>query len=162
MNPTITVRRAPIGLLATLAAAWLCVAPAAAQQTNYSSAYQQMIKSRPNMDAGVDRYLYNKYYRDNPAISPYLSGAVLGGTQSGTAYTEVVRADQQRRAAAMTAQAQYVQQRKLQGNVGYTAHPGAGYMGAMPGAGLQKPNAAVGGASRSGAYQNHWYGGWAR
>lgn len=62
--------------------------------------------------------------------------------------------------AVLTGQSRYVQQRKVQGNVGYTANPGGGYIGAMPGMGIQKPVQPS--VSTPGAYQNHWYGGWNR
>ncbi|TWT76997.1 hypothetical protein Pla123a_24230 [Posidoniimonas polymericola] len=131
-----------------------------AQFTDYSQAYKQNLSTRPSMTMDSNRYLYDRYFRNNVAVSPYVSGAVLGGTIGGTAYTDVVRPDLERRKAAMVGQAQYVQQRKLQGNVGYTANPGAGYMGAMPGAGIQKPVPPT--RSSVGAYQNHWYGNWNR
>lgn len=152
--------------------AWLCVvvssawalAPLCLAQysgyTDYSKAYQRNLMDRPGMTMDSNRYLYDRYFRNSPGVSPYLSGAVLGGTQSGTAYTAVVRPDLERREKARIAQARAVQQRKMQGNVGYTAYPGSGYLGAMPGAGLSKPvKPKVGNV---GAYQSHWYGGWQR
>ncbi|MCA9238657.1 MAG: hypothetical protein KDA37_00585 [Planctomycetales bacterium] len=143
--------------------AWLLAPLCLAQYSNftdYSKAYQKNLASRPGMTMDTNRYLYDRYFRNSPGVSPYLSGAVLGGSDSGTAYTAVVRPDLQRREAARVAQARAVQQRKLQGNVGYTSHPGAGYMGALPGSGISKPvKPQVGNV---GAYQNHWYGAWQR
>lgn len=137
-----------------------CAGTASGQFTDYSKAYKQNLGMRPDMTMDADRYLYDRYFRNNVAVSPYVSGALLGGTLGGTAYTDVVRPDQQRRKAATIGQAQYVQQRKLQGNVGYTANPGAGYMGAMPGSAIQKPVPPS--RPNVGAYQNHWYGNWNR
>jgi hypothetical protein len=128
--------------------------------TNYGQAYQQSLRSHPGMTAGTDRYLYNQYFRSNPAVSPYISGAVLGGGDYGTGYTSVTRPEIARREANAVSQARYVQQRKLQGNVGYTAYPGAGYMGASPGVSYRKP--VPSGVRNPGAYQNHWYGAWNR
>lgn len=148
-------------LLVACALAGLSVAfvPAArAQSGGYGQAYQNMIQSTPGMSAGTNRYLYDKYYRSNPNVSPYISGAVLGGNQSGTAYTTVVRPDLEARAATQTAQSQYIAKRKLEGNVGYTANPGATFYGAPTSTAYGKP--APAGRRNSGSYQNHWYGGW--
>ena len=156
MNPPLN--RSHCLLICTMV---LCASSSVAQNnhTNYGQAYQQMVRSRPDMTYGTSQYLYNKYYRNNVAVSPYLSGAILGGTDSGTAYTSVVRGDVQRREAALRSQAQYVQQRKAMGNVGYTVNPGGGYLGSMSSG--YKPTPAP--PSRTnGAYQNHWYGGWKR
>ena len=156
----------PTRSIPLLAAAMLslCALPTEGQNTSYSQAYQQMLQKRPGMSAGTDRYMYNKYFRNNPAVSPYISGALLGGSESGTAYTTTIRPDLQRRQAATRAQAQYVQQRKMQGNIGYTVNPGA-LTGGL-GGGYQAPRVPGGAAPNpsrtNGALQNHWYGGWKR
>ncbi|WP_425396608.1 hypothetical protein [Aeoliella sp.] len=130
----------------------------ACAETSYGQAYQKMWGNTPGVGYGTNRYLYDKYYRSNPNVSPYVSGAVLGGNLSGNAYTAVVRPEQQARARTASAQSNYVQQRKLQGNVGYTANPGATVYNLDPGVTTGKPVPA--GRRNSGAYQNHWYGSW--
>lgn len=132
--------------------------PATAQYKGYGQAYQQNAGSTPGVNYGTSRYLYQKYFQSNPAVSPYLSGAIMGRSDSGTAYYTQILPEQQRRAAAANQQAQYIQQRKLQGNVGWTAYPGAlsgGY-----GMGVNQP--AQPPPRPNGAYQNHWYGAWNR
>lgn len=143
-----------------IAALMVLAGEGSAQTTNYAKVYGQSLKTNPSVAFSTNRYLYDRYFRNNVAVSPYISGALLGGSMSGTAYQAVIRPDEQRRAAQSIGQARYVQHRKLQGNVGYTANPGAGYMGAGPGAGIQKPVKAATG--NVGAYQNHWYGNWNR
>lgn len=153
------MRRA-IVVVASVCAALLAGAESRAQYTDYSQAYKSMLRGNPGVNAGTDRYLYNKYYAGNPAVSPYISGAVLGGTDYGTGYYSVTRPELQRREANAVAQAQYVQQRKLQGNVGHTAYPGAGFMWGSRGTARVKPVPPA--VSSPGAYHNHWYGNWAR
>jgi hypothetical protein len=133
-----------------------CVA--AAQYNNYGQAYQKMVKARPDITFGSDQFLYNKYFKSNVAVSPYISGALVGGTDMGTAYTTNIRPELERRESARKAQAQYVKLRKAQGNIGYTAHPGSGYMGSS-GGGYRVPPPPK---QTNGAYKNHWYGGWKR
>ncbi len=150
----------PVGPGLVLATALVLVAaqPVNAQYKSYSQAYQQNAVSNPGVNYGTSRYLYQKYFQSNPAVSPYLSGAILGRSDSGTAYYTQILPEQQRRESAARQQAQYIQQRKLQGNIGWTAHPGAlsgGY-----GAGTYQPTPPP--ARTNGAYQNHWYGAWNR
>jgi hypothetical protein len=138
-----------------LAIAPLGAAPASAQ---YGQAYEQMLKTNPGIGGGTNRYMYDKYFRSNPNVSPYLSGALLGGNDAGNAYSAVVRPEMQARQATQTAQSNYIAQRKLEGNVGYTANPGATFYGAPTGYQYGKPVPAA--RRNSGAYQNHWYGSW--
>lgn len=105
------------------------------------------------------RYLYDKYFYNSPGVSPYMN-LYRPGTMSDTAYQAYVRPEQQRRAAAERAQAAYLQQRKLEGNVGDTRYPGANFVGATVGDAYLKPVPAV--KSPNSAYYNHWYGNWAK
>jgi hypothetical protein len=145
------------GMLAT-ALVLVTAQPAIAQYKSYAQAYQQNAASNPGVNYGTSRYLYQKYFQSNPAVSPYLSGAILGRSDSGTAYYTQIRPEQQRRESAAKQQAQYIQQRKLQGNIGHTVYPGGPYGGY--GAGTYQPNLPP--ARTNGAYQNHWYGAWNR
>ncbi|WP_442483901.1 hypothetical protein [Aeoliella sp. SH292] len=129
-----------------------------AHAQSYGEVYQKNFKVNPVVADSNNRYMYNKYFKSNPNISPYISGAVLGGSQYGDAYTTVVAPELARRGAAQTAQSQYIQQRKLQGNIGHTANPGAISYGAPTDYRAGKPVPA--GRNNSGAYQNHWYGQW--
>jgi hypothetical protein len=142
-----------------MALALLCGAiPARAQYKSYSDYYQTNRTATPTASLSVNRYLYDKYFYHRPTVSPYLSAEVLGGTQFGTAYTTTVLPEIQRREASLRSQAQYVQQRKLQGNVGHTAFPGAGFSGATIGDAYLKP--VQPGRTTPSHYHNHWYGGW--
>jgi hypothetical protein len=125
---------------------------------SYSEVYQKTFAVTPGVADSNNRYMYNKYFKPNPNVSPYISGAVLGGSQYGDAYTTVVAPELARRGATQTAQSQYIQQRKLSGNIGYTANPGAISYGAPTDYRYGKPVPA--GRKNSGAYQNHWYGQW--
>ncbi|MCO6045862.1 hypothetical protein NG895_18335 [Aeoliella sp. ICT_H6.2] len=136
----------------------LLPADRARAESSYGQAYQKMWGTNPNMVNDTNRYLYDKYYRDNPNISPYISGAVLGGNMYGDAYSTVVRPDMERRAASQSAQSRYIADRKLQGNIGYTANPGVTPQNAPSSYQYGKPVPA--GRKNSGAYQNHWYGSW--
>jgi hypothetical protein len=104
------------------------------------------------------RYLYDKYFYQRPTVSPYLN---LGrpGTDFATSYQTFVRPELERREAAATASRAYVQQRKLEGRVGETRLPGAGFIGGTPSAAILKPSPAV--KTTPSGYYNHWYGGWA-
>jgi hypothetical protein len=125
---------------------------------SYGEVYQKTFSVTPGVADSNNRYMYNKYFKSNPNVSPYISGAVLGGSQYGDAYTTVVAPELARRGATQTAQSQYIQQRKLQGNIGHTANPGAISYGAPTDYRYGKPVPA--GRKTSGAYQNHWYGQW--
>ncbi len=149
---------ASAALTTLVAALAVGTSPAVAEYTNYGQAYQQMMKQNPGIGGGTNRYLYGKYIQGNPNVSPYLSGAVLGGNDAGNAYSAVVRPEMQARQATQTAQSNYISQRKLQGNIGHTANPGAILDGAPTSYQYGKPVPAA--RRNSGSYQNHWYGGW--
>jgi hypothetical protein len=128
--------------------------------SSYGSYYTEQLKiSGPSLGAqSSSRYLYDKYFYHNTAVSPYLN---LGrpGTDAATSYQAFVRPEQERRQAAAVAGANYVQQRKLEGRVGDTRFPGAGFMGGTAGNAILKPVPSV--KTTPSAYYNHWYGGWA-
>lgn len=130
-------------------------------QQSYGQYYQQQFKSTGGSGLGLqgsNRYLYDKYFYHNPAVSPYLS-AVRGGDMSGTAYYTSVKPELERREAAAKSQAAYIQQRKLEGNIGDTRYPGSGYYGATPDPSYLKPIPQQ--KTTPSAYYNHWYGSWA-
>lgn len=153
MSKSTLLSRALLMLLPTL-----LVAVEVRADQSYGQAYQKMWGTNPNMVNDTNRYLYDKYFRTNPNVSPYISGAVLGGNMYGDAYSTVVRPEQERRQAVEAAQSRYIADRKLQGNVGYTANPGVTIQNAPSGYQYGKPVPA--GRRNSGAYQNHWYGAW--
>ena len=62
------------------------------------------------------------------------------------------------REASAAASRAYVQQRKLEGRVGETRYPGAGFVGGTPSNAYFKPAPAK--AASPSAYYNRWYGGW--
>jgi hypothetical protein len=128
---------------------------ATAQYTDYSQYYKQNVGNL--QAAGTNRYLYDKYFYHNTAVSPYLS-AVRGGSDYGTAYYTSVLPELRRREANERATAAYVQQRKLQGNVGYTVYPGAGFVGGTP-ADAYTQNRLPQSTTPS-FYYNRWYSGW--
>lgn len=129
-----------------------------AHAQSYGEVYQKNFRVNPVVADSNNRYLYSKYFKSNPNVSPYISGAVLGGSQYGDAYSTVVAPELARRGATQSAQSQYIQQRKLSGNIGHTANPGAISYGAPTDYRYGKPVPA--GRKTSGAYQNHWYGQW--
>jgi|GEM_PF-5655226 len=65
----------------------------------------------------VNSYLYDKYFYGKRAVNPTMS---LNRRSSASSYYQYVRPEQERREAFQQAGRQYVQQRKLQGNVGHT------------------------------------------
>jgi hypothetical protein len=150
-------------LLALSVAMSLCVAfmpRGASAQQSYSDYYRKSLKQTGG-GLGTEsssRYLYDKYFYHNPAVSPYLNLA-RGDTMSGTSYQAYVKPELARREAALKAQSAYLQQRKLQGNIGDTRFPGAGFVGGTPADAWLKPVPPV--KSTPSFYYNHWYGGWA-
>jgi len=144
----------------SIAGLLLAVAVPAAAQQNYGQYYQQEFKkSGGGLGTGnSNRYLYDKYFYHRPTVSPYLS-AVRGGDMSGTAYYASVRPELQRREANAKAQSAYIQQRKLQGNIGDTRFPGSVGLGGAIDTSYLKPIPQQ--KSTPSAYYNHWYGGWA-
>jgi len=151
------VRLVALGLLiAGLEVAWSASAEA---QQSYGQYYQQEFKKTGGLGLqSSNKYLYDKYFYHNPAVSPYLS-AVRGGDLSGTAYYASVRPELQRREANAKAQSAYIQQRKLEGNIGDTRYPGSVGLGGAIDASYLKPIPAQ--KTTPSAYYNHWYGGWA-
>jgi len=149
-----------------LAAGLMCAqvgSPSATAQVpqSYGQYYQKNV-TKYSGQLGTQssaRYLYDKYFYNSPGVSPYMN-LYRPGTMSDTAYQAYVRPEQQRREAAERAQAAYLQQRKLDGNVGYTRYPGANFVGATVGDAYLKPVPAV--KSPNSAYYNHWYGNWAK
>lgn len=139
----------------------VCLSSTTQAQQSYGQYYQKQFQQTGGGGLGLgssNRYLYDKYFYRNTAVSPYLS-AVRGGSLSGTAYTTSVRPELERRQAAERSQAAYIQQRKLAGNVGDTRYPGSAFYGASPGSAYLKPVPKT--AAKPSAYYNHWYGGWA-
>jgi hypothetical protein len=124
--------------------------------SNYGSYYTQNSGTRGAVSS--NRYLYDKYFYHNTAVSPYLNLGRSGG-DFATSYQTYVRPEMERREAASASQRAYVQQRKLQGNVGHTAYPGAGFIGGTASDARLKP--AMPAKPTPSAYHNHWYGGWA-
>lgn len=122
---------------------------------SYSDFYNKSL-SHVGMNAGTNAYLYDKYFYKSPAISPYINLGRLG-SDSADSYHLYVRPELERRDASRRAHGQYIQQRKLQGNVGYTSNPGAFANGGL-GTGYRVPTPNV--KRTAPAYHNHWYGGW--
>jgi hypothetical protein len=136
----------------------LIAAPRALAQapSNYGAYFSQSAGMRGAESA--NRYLYDKYFYQRATVSPYINLA-RPGSDSSFNYQMFVRPEQERREAASKASMAYVQQRKLQGNVGHTALPGAGFMGGTINDAIMKP--AMPKATTPSSYYNHWYGGWA-
>jgi hypothetical protein len=97
-----------------------CTTAHAQYPQSYGSYYQKQAR-RPDgvgPNANVNSYLYDKYFYHKPAVSPYQN---LGRrSTSGTSYNQYVRPEQDRRREMQQAGRDYVQHRKLQGNVGHT------------------------------------------
>jgi hypothetical protein len=154
---------ARVSLLVGLGAAVaLCLAAApqrAGAQQSYSDYYRRSL-AQTGGGLGTEsssRYLYDKYFYHNVAVSPWVN-LDRPDTASGTGFEAYVVPELARRQAALTTQSAYIQQRKLQGNVGETVYPGAGFVGGTPANAWLKPVPPV--KANSSAYYNHWYGGW--
>ena len=119
---SVTSRRLVAGMLIT-GSKWNSTM--LAQNTNYSDYYSAQKSAYPRTAIAPNRYLYDTYFHHRATVSPYLSGAVLGGSDAGTAYTTSIRPEIQRREAAARTQANYIQQRTRQDIMGNTANPGA-------------------------------------
>lgn len=132
----------------------LIVSSSDAQTGGYGAYYQQNLSKTMSHDPGTNRYLYDKHFYRNANVSPYLS-AIRGGSDSGTAYTASVRPELQRREAAKRSQMDYIQKRKLQGNIGHTVYPGANFMGATTANALMKPPQKK--PIKPTGYYSHWY-----
>ena len=145
-----TIRRIARRLVTTAAVQVLAILPCAAQvplPASYSQYYQTGLPSYSSTSVpNSSRYLYDRYFYHRETVSPYLN---LGrpGTDIATSYQAFVRPEQERRAAAAASTRAYVQQRKLEGNVGQTR----AYM-----------NPSMPTTTTPSAYYNHWYGGWAK
>lgn len=152
------IRRA-FPALAVALAVWLGVAAprTAVAQNSYGQYYQQNVQRYGGQlgTQSTSRYLYDKYFYDTPAVSPYANINRLD-TMSGTAYQAYVRPEQQRRTATMASQSAYIAARKREGRVGETRFPGATY--GQAGTAYLKPVPQR--RSTPSAYYNHWYGGW--
>lgn len=93
---------------------------APAQYTeSYGSYYQKQARRQGGGGPGtsVNRYLYDKYFYTQQGINPAMS---LSRRSSISSYYQNVLPEQQRREAFQQASSQYIQERKLQGNVGHT------------------------------------------
>jgi hypothetical protein len=123
--------------------------------SNYGAYFSQSAGMRGAESSS--RYLYDKYFYQRATVSPYMSLS-RPGNDSGVNYQVFVRPEQQRRAAAEKASMAYVQQRKLQGNIGHTEFPGAGFVGGTINDAILKPVAKQ--PTTPSSYYNHWYGSW--
>ena len=140
-------------LMATLGVAIACTTAHAQYPQSYGSYYQKKAVQPGGAGPGtnVNSYLYDKYYYHKPAVSPYQSLSRRSG--SGDSYYQHVRPEQQRREALQQEGRAYVQQRKLQGNVGRTDYGQAKkmrYGGLDPGDLSRQPSTMP--------YYNQWYG----
>jgi len=98
----------------------LLVSQAVAQTPqSYGSYYQKNARTPGGVGPGnsVNRFLYDKYFYKKQSVNPYAS---LSRRSSTSSYYQYVRPEQERRTAFQTEGRAYVQQRKLQGNVGHT------------------------------------------
>jgi hypothetical protein len=154
MNHFIFARR--LLLLTATSAAWSVHTHAMAQAPSNYGAYFSQTAGMRGAESG-NRYLYDKYFYGQATVSPYMSLARPGNDSSAN-YQMFVRPELERRAANEKAGMAYVQQRKLQGNVGYTAFPGAGFAGGTVNDAILKPAPKT--TTTPSSYYNHWYGGW--
>jgi hypothetical protein len=144
--------------LAVCLTSWCLPARTFAQATpNYGAYFSQSAGLRGAESA--NRYLYDKYFYQRATVSPYMNLA-RPGNDAAANYQTFVRPELERRAAADKASMAYVQQRKLQGNVGYTALPGAGFSGGTINDAILKPLPKA--SATPSSYYNHWYGSWNR
>jgi len=106
-------------LLASLGFALAYSTAQAQYQQSYGSYYQKQATQPGAIGPGtsVNSYLYDKYFNRKSYVSPYQNLSRRSGSDS---YYQYVRPEQERREAFQQAGRQYVQQRKLQGNVGHT------------------------------------------
>jgi hypothetical protein len=154
--------RAKVSLLTGLIAATavcLVVPPrGACAQQSYSDYYRNTLRQTGGGlgTASSSRYLYDKYYYHRPTVSPYMN-LNRPDPLGSTSYQAYVRPELQRRETAMKTQSAYIQQRKLQGNVGDTRYPGAGFVGGTPADAWHKPLPPP--KATPSVYYNHWYGG---
>ena len=119
---------------------------------SYGSYYQKQARSRGGVGPSnsVNRYLYDKYFYKKSAVNPTMS---LSRKTSVSSYYQFVRPEQERRRQFEQAGRQYLQQRKLQGNVGHTNY---GFARELQ---HEVPNAgAIPRTPAPSPYYNQWYG----
>ncbi len=141
------------GLL-TVSLGWTLVGSMAHAQfpQSYGSYYKKQTTQPGTIGAGtsVNNYLYDKYFNRKSSVSPYQNLSRRSGSDS---YYQYVRPEQERREAFQQAGRQYVQQRKLQGNVGHTDY---GFARELR---HGVPNAsAIPRTPTTMPYYNQWYG----
>jgi hypothetical protein len=120
---------------------------------SYGSYYQKKSVQPGGAGPGtsVNSYLYDKYYNRKSYVSPYQNLSRRSGSNS---YYQYVRPEQERREEFQQAGRQYVQQRKLQGNVGHTDY---GFARELR---QGVPNASsIPRTPTTMPYYNQWYGG---
>lgn len=139
-----------IFLLATFGGLLLFSSSAPAQ--SYGSYYQKKAQKPGGVGPGnsVNRYLYDKYFYSNQAVNPAMS---LSRRSSVSSYYQNVRPEQQRREAFERAGSQYLQQRKLQGNIGHTNYGFAKELRQGVPSARDIPR-----TSSPSPYYNQWYG----
>jgi hypothetical protein len=130
---------------------------AAQAPMGYGQYFQQHATNYGSGPPSTTRYLYDKYFYQRPTVSPYMN-VFRPDTARGTSYQTFVRPELERRDASAAASSAYLQQRKLQGRIGDTRYPGAGFVGGTPRDAYLKPSQPI--RSGSTGYYNHWYGGW--
>jgi hypothetical protein len=152
------IRRTLSGGLAAAIFGALAATASGQVPSSYGAYYTQSAGMRGVQSSS--RYLYDKYFYQRPTVSPYMSLARPGG-DAATSYQTFVRPELERREAASRASMAYVQQRKLEGRVGETRFPGAGFIGGTVNDAILKPAPQVPKVSSTpSSYYNHWYGGW--
>ncbi len=119
---------------------------------SYGSYYQKKSSQPGGVGPGnsVNRYLYDKYFYSKRAVNPTMS---LNRRSSVSSYYQYVRPEQERREAFQQAGRQYVQQRKLQGNVGHTNYGFARELRQGVPSASDIPR-----SSAPSPYYNQWYG----
>lgn len=152
-------RLVPLVSVAAAIVLSLAIPPrAAVAQQSYSDYYR---RSLPQTGGGMgtassSRYLYDKYFYHRPTVSPYINLS-RPDPYGSTSYQAYVRPELERREAASQVRSAYVQQRKLEGRVGETRYPGAGFVGGTLSDAWLKPVPPI--KSTPSFYYNHWYGG---
>ncbi len=119
---------------------------------SYGSYYQKKVRQpgRSGPGTNVNSYLYDKYFYGKRAVNPTMS---LNRRSSVSSYYQYVRPEQERREAFQQAGRQYVQQRKLQGNVGHTNYGFARELRQGVPSASDIPR-----SSAPSPYYNQWYG----
>lgn len=156
-----TAKTLLVGLAAALALDLADPPCTAHAQQSYSDYYNKaLIQTGGGLGTNsANRYLYDKYFYHSAPVSPYIN-IDRPDPFGSTSYQAYVKPELQRRQAALNRQSAYLQQRKLQGNIGDTRYPGAGFVGGTAANAWLKPVPAV--KTTPSAYYNHWYGGWSK